>query len=102
MSADLLQEQLDERVRVTPAPERARLHARLRDDALRLAWAASDRAGPMTELERARFLLRRLYPDLEGPRLEAIMARLEAEWDAGTWMAFRRLATDTPEDILIR
>ena len=34
----------------------------------------------MTELERARFLLRRLYPDLEDARLDAIMTRLEAEW----------------------
>ncbi len=44
----------------------------------------------MTELERARFLLRRLYPDLEGPRLESIMERLAAEWAAGTWTGFRR------------
>ncbi len=44
----------------------------------------------MTELERARFLLRRLYPDLEGPTLESIMARLEADWHAGTWTGFRR------------
>jgi hypothetical protein len=54
------------------------------------AWAAADRAGPMTELERARFLLRRLYPDLEGPRLDAIMARLESGWADGTWRGFRR------------
>lgn len=63
-------------------------------DMLRLAfaqvWAAADRAGPMTELERARFLLRRLYPDLDGPRLETIMTRLEADWAAGTWTGFRR------------
>ena len=46
----------------------------------------------MTELERARFLLRRLYPDFEGLRLESIMARLEADWEAGTWTGFRRPA----------
>ena len=44
----------------------------------------------MTELERARVLLRRLYPDLEGPRLDSIMERLAAEGAAGTWMGFRR------------
>ena len=44
----------------------------------------------MTALERACFLLRRLYPDLEGPRLESIMARLGAEWEAGTWTGFQR------------
>jgi len=44
----------------------------------------------MTELECARFLLRRLYPDLEGPRLDVIMGTLEAGWLAGTWTGFRR------------
>jgi hypothetical protein len=58
--------------------------------AFEFVWAAADRAGPMTELERARFLLRRLYPDLEGPRLDAIMARLESGWADGTWRGFRR------------
>jgi len=87
---DLAQQQVDERVRATPPDDRMRLHARLRADAVVLVWAQADRAGPMTELERARFLLRRLYPDLEGPRLEAIMDRLEADWQAGIWTGFRR------------
>lgn len=89
MPVDLPQQQLDERVRATSAEDRARLLAALRDNAFRLAWAAADSAGPMTELERARFLLRRLYPELEGPRLESIMAQLEVEWAAGTWTGFR-------------
>jgi len=88
--ADLAQLQLDERVRATPPDERARLHAELARQARLLAWAAADQAGPLTELDRARFLLRRLYPDLDGPRLEAIMDRLEAEFSAGTWGGFRR------------
>ena len=58
--------------------------------AFQLVWAQADRAGPMTELERTRFLLRRLYPDLEGPRLDAIMAAFKREWDAGTWTGLRR------------
>ncbi|HVL54216.1 MAG TPA: hypothetical protein VM344_08120 [Vitreimonas sp.] len=87
---DLSQRQLDERVRATPPTERLALVARLRLDAIRIAWAASDTSGPMTELERARFLLRRLYPDFEGTRLEELMSRLEAEWRAGTWTGFRR------------
>ncbi len=90
MPADLIQRQLDDRVRATPSGERARLHAEMHRWALVLAWSAADTAGPMTELERARVLLRRLYPDLEGPRLEGIMHRLEAEWRAGTWTGFRR------------
>jgi hypothetical protein len=88
--ADLAQREIDDRVRATAPDDRMRLHARLREDAVVLVWAQADRAGPMTELELARFLLRRLYPDLEGPRLEAIMDRLEADWHAGTWTGFRR------------
>ena len=87
---DLAQRQIDELVRATPARHRMQLHVEMLERAFAQVWAAADRAGPMTELERARFLLRRLYPDLEGPRLESIMARLEAEWVAGTWTGFRR------------
>ena len=90
MAIDQAQARLDERlVAVGPAGRRL-VHERLRAAALLRVWAQADRAGPMTELERARFLLRRLYPDLEGPRLEAIMGRLEADWRAGTWTGFRR------------
>jgi hypothetical protein len=67
-----------------------RLHVEMYRLAFAQVWAAADRVGPMTELERARFLLRRLYPDLEGARLESIMARLQSEWHAGTWTGFRR------------
>lgn len=97
MPVDLAHRQIDELLRTTPARDRMRMHVEM----MRLAfaqvwaafaqvWAAADRAGPMTELERARFLLRRLYPDLEGPRLDSITARLEAVWSAGTWCGFRR------------
>lgn len=85
-----LQRQLDERVRATSATDRMRLHWQLVQDARCLVWAQADRAGPMSEIDRAHFLLRRLYPDLEGPRLEQIIRYLEAEWAAGTWSGFRR------------
>ena len=90
MAVDPAQRQIDERVRATPPAERMRLHLEMYRLAFAQVWAAADRAGPMSELERARFLLRRLHPDLEGPRLESIMARLGAEWEAGTWTGFRR------------
>ncbi|MDO8483846.1 MAG: hypothetical protein Q7S35_02735 [Candidatus Limnocylindrales bacterium] len=90
MAVDLAQRQIDELVRTTPPAARMRLHVEMYRLAFAQVWAAADRAGPMSELERARFLLRRLYPDLEGPRLESIMARLGSEWDAGTWTGFRR------------
>lgn len=90
MAVDLAQRQIDERVRATPPAERMRLHLEMYRLAFAQVWAAADRAGPMSELERARFLLRRLYPDLEGRRLESIMSRLGAEWEAGTWTGLRR------------
>lgn len=90
MAVDAAQRQIDERVRATPPAERMRLHVEMYRLAFAQVWAAADRAEPMSELERARFLLRRLYPDLEGPRLDSIMARLSADWKAGTWTGFRR------------
>lgn len=90
MEIERLQRQVDERVRATSPTDRMRLQWQLVQDARRLVWAQADRAGPMSEIERARFLLRRLYPDLEGPRLEQIIRCLEVEWVAGTWNGFRR------------
>lgn len=90
MTVDLLQAQLDERVRDTPLEDRLRLHARLARQAHLLVWAQADRAGPMTPLELTRFLLRRLYPDLEGPRLDAIMARFAELEASGRWSGPQR------------
>jgi hypothetical protein len=90
VATDQAQAALDINVRRAGPNGRMRLHDRLYREAFALVWAQADRAGEMTELERARFVLRRLYPDLEGPRLEAIMTELEAAWLAGTWEGFRR------------
>jgi hypothetical protein len=90
MPVDEIQARFDERLRSAGPEERARVHAAMYRQAFEMVWAAADRAGPMTELERARFLLRRLYPDWEGAMIESIMGRLEAEWNAGTWHGFRR------------
>lgn len=81
---------LDRRLIESGLDGRRAASERLKAKGFARVWAQADRAEPMTELERARFLLRRLYPDLEGPRLDAIMARLEGEWQAGTWTGFRR------------
>lgn len=90
MAVDVAQARLDERLRAVGSVERMLLHDRLHRNAIALLWAQADRAGPMTEVERARFLLRRLYPELEGPRLDAIIDRLDREWRAGTWTGFHR------------
>lgn len=90
MATDSDQALLDRRLIEAGLEGRRAAHDRLRAKGFARVWAQADRAGPMSVLELARFLLRRLYPDLEGPRLEAIMARLEAEWHAGTWTGFAR------------
>lgn len=90
MAADQAQVRLDERLRVMGPDARMRLHDRLHDEGIKLLWAQADRAGPMTEVELARFLLRRSCPGLEGPRLDDIVDRLDVEWRAGTWAGFRR------------
>jgi len=90
VAADLAQRQLDQRVREAPPSERMRLHVEMYRLAFAQVWAAADRAGPMMPLEEARFLLRRLYPDLEGPRLEAILSELSARFEDGSWMGFTR------------
>ena len=96
MPVDAIQARFDERLRATGAEERARVHAAMYQQAFEMVWVAADQAGPMSELERARFLLRRLYPDWEGAILESIMARLEAEWTAGTWHGFSRRTWGPP------
>jgi hypothetical protein len=69
---------------------RRTLHVTMRAKGVARVWAAADRAGPMTPLEQARFVLRRLYPDLEGQRLESIMADLAAGFEVGSWTGFSR------------
>ncbi len=93
MAVDQAQTRFDERLREAGPEGRMRIHDRMYRDAFRHVWAQADRAGPMSELELTRFLLRRLYSDLEGERLDAIMARLEIEWQAGTWTGLSRPAT---------
>jgi hypothetical protein len=90
MPIDSAQVILERRLVEVGLEGRRDLHRRLRANGFARVWAQADRAGDMTEVQRARFLLRRLYPDLEGPRLDAIIDRLEAEWLAGTWTGFRR------------
>jgi hypothetical protein len=81
---------LDRRLVEAGLEGRRATHDRLRAKGFARVWAQADRAGEMTELELARFLLRRLYPDLEGTLLDGIMAGLESEWHAGTWTGFVR------------
>lgn len=90
MAIDSPQRTLDQRLTEVGLSGRRALHVRLRANGIARVWAQANRAAPMSELEAARFVLGRLYPDLEGERLESIMVRLTAEFEAGTWSGFTR------------
>jgi hypothetical protein len=74
------------------ADERLRLAAELSERAFDLAWAAlrerEGETGRLDELERARFILSRLYPEMRGPRLDGVLADLAARKAAGSWSGF--------------
>ena len=81
---------LDERVRSMSAAERAEHAYRLRQQALVLVNHAADAAGPMAELDRAAFILQRLYPELSEAQLTHIRDDLARRQAAGTWHGFTR------------
>jgi len=85
---------LDDRLRSMTADDRMLLHERMRQDAFRLVWAQADRAGISEPLVLTRFLLERLYPDLRGSRLDAIMGRFAQLEAAGLWSGPRRPRDD--------
>ncbi len=72
--------------------ERLRLAEELRDRAFDLAWAAlrerEEAVGRLDELSRARFVLRRLYPEMAEARLDEVMDQLAAARSRGTWPGF--------------
>ena len=53
--------------------------------------------GPMSELERAELLLRRLHPTLPEAALRQILRQLAAAEAAGEWSGFER-----PEPLSVR
>jgi len=77
---------------MSPA-ERAEFAYRLRRQALVLVNRAADAAGTMPELDRAIFVLRRLYPEFTEAQLAHIRADLARRQAAGTWQGFTRPAS---------
>jgi hypothetical protein len=80
----------DGRVRAMTAADRAEHAHRLRQQALVLVNQAADAAGPMSELDRAMFILRRLYPELSEGQLRHIEQELATREAAGAWHGFVR------------
>jgi len=74
------------------ADERLRLAAELSGRAFDIAWAAlrerEAEVGRLDELDRARFILSRLYPEMRGPRLDGVLSDLAARQTAGSWSGF--------------
>jgi hypothetical protein len=74
------------------AYERLKLSAELSERAFDIVWAAlrefEAKAGRLDELERARFILSRLYPEMRGPRLDGVLDDLAARRAAGSWTGF--------------
>lgn len=72
--------------------QRVSLAAELREQAVAVVWAGlrerEAALGRLDDLERARFILSRLYPTMRGPRLDAILADLAARQAAGSWAGF--------------
>jgi hypothetical protein len=62
----------------------------LREKGLLLVWQQSDAAGPMSELDRAMFIIDRLYPEMPPQHREQFQAKLAALASAGTWHGFKR------------
>ncbi len=77
-------------IAVAPLEQRVAIVDRLRREGLLLAWQQSDEAGLADELERAFFLLERVYPDMPAAHRESTRAQLRERWEAGTWHGFRR------------
>lgn len=57
----------------------------LREKCLLLVWQQADAAGPMSELERAMFIIDRLYPEMPPQHREQFQTKLAALAAAGTW-----------------
>lgn len=81
---------LDERVQASSPSERAEFAYRLRQQGLVIVNQAADEAGPMSELDRAAFILRRLYPEFSEEQLASICADLARREAAGAWHGFVR------------
>ena len=62
-----------------------------------LAWQQADAMGPLSALEQAEFLLRRLHPTLSEASLRQILDQLGAAAAAGLWAGFER-----PERLPVR
>jgi len=76
---------MDARLRAAGPDAWARTALELRARGFALAWDQLDRAGIGEPVERALFLIDRLYPEMPAAHRAQIEAGLAAARDAGTW-----------------
>ncbi|MDQ3448090.1 MAG: hypothetical protein M3432_02785 [Chloroflexota bacterium] len=81
---------MDRRIGESTPEERMRYAAGLRHKGLVLVWQQADAAGPMSELERAMFILDRLYAEMPAQHREQTRAKLAELAAAGKWHGFKR------------
>ena len=81
---------MDRRLAESSPRQRMEVLVRLRRVGFLKVWQQADAAGPMTDLERAEFLLRRLYPTFPEIGLRQVLDQLAAAEAAGTWHGFQR------------
>ncbi len=81
---------MDRRIAEIPPEQRVTYGAALRHKGHLLVWQQSDGAGPMSELDRAMFIIDRLYPEMPPQHREQFREKLAALAAAGTWHGFRR------------
>lgn len=84
------QAQLDARVAESSVEERVEWTVRKRQLGLQLVWQQVDAAGIGDPVERADFILRRLYPEMPEAWFRDVMAKLAARHAAGEWHGFAR------------
>ena len=91
---------LDERIRAASVDERVAWITAKRALGFLLVWQQADAAGPMSEVERADFILRRLYPEMPQTWFADVIEKLAARQAAGTWHGFQRPSPLTTPDHL--
>ena len=69
---------------------RARIAHDLRERGHLLVWDQVDRAGPMSPVDQAMFILDRMYPEMPEAHRVSIRRQIEADYRAGTWHGFER------------
>lgn len=90
MHPDPGQALLDERIAASSVEERVAWSTSKRALGFRLVWQQVDDAGITHPVEKADFMLRRLYPEMPESWFEEVVTKLTQAYADGTWQGFER------------